>query len=630
MNRELWDKWCERGILFLVLAILVFGPLATGAVRTVEFLIIQGLTLAVMLLWLARLWISPRPQLLWPPICWAVVAFAGYAIIRYLTADIEYVARMETVRVLVYAFLFLAIVNNLHRQESAQFITLTLVFLAMGIAFYALYQFLADSDKVWSFTKPYKHRGTGTFISPNNLGGFLELILPLGLAYTLVSRAKVLTKVFTGYCSLVMMAGIAVTLSRGSWLAAGISVLIFFAILAFHRTYRIPALVTLALIIGLSLFFIPKSFLFEQRAKQLFSQGKVDDDKRFDLWEPAYRLWQENPWWGIGPNHFDYRFGKYRPKSIQQSPDRVHNDYLNTLTDWGIVGALLIAAALLFLAAGILKTWKHVRGGESDLGGRQSNKFALVLGASVGLLAILMHSVVDFNMHIPANALLAITLMALLSGYLRFATERYWVTTRAWMKMTLTILLLAGCVGLGWQGIRRAREHVWLNRAEHAEDGSDELIAALRHASKIEPQNFQTTYAIGEALRKQSWQGRESDYQQLAAQAMDWFQRGMKLNPYDDRNFLGCGLCLDWIGDHEKAGPYFDHAVELDPNSYFTSAYKGWHYVQVEDYAAAKIWLERSNRLFWQNNPIALSYLRIAHQKLLEKAFDNGPSLPAR
>src|SRR5258706_5096669 len=121
MNRQALDKWCERGFLGLVLAILVFGPLATGAVREQDFLVLQGLTLGVMLLWGARLWLNPRPRLLWPPICWAVVAFALYAVVRYFTADLEYVARLETARVLVYAFLFLAIVNNLHRQESVQF-----------------------------------------------------------------------------------------------------------------------------------------------------------------------------------------------------------------------------------------------------------------------------------------------------------------------------------------------------------------------------------------------------------------------------------------------------------------------------------------------------------------------------
>src|SRR3989441_11450825 len=86
--RERLDSWCEKGILFLVLAILVFGPLATGAVRPLEFLIIQGLTMAAVLLWMLRFWLNPSHRLLWPPICWSVIAFVIYAIIRYQKADI--------------------------------------------------------------------------------------------------------------------------------------------------------------------------------------------------------------------------------------------------------------------------------------------------------------------------------------------------------------------------------------------------------------------------------------------------------------------------------------------------------------------------------------------------------------
>src|SRR5262245_16890451 len=104
MNRDVLDKWCERGILGLVLVILIFGPLAMGAVETPYFLVIQGLTIATLLLWGVRLWLNPRPQLLFPPVCWAVLAFTVYAIARYFAADLEYVARKEVIRVVIYAF----------------------------------------------------------------------------------------------------------------------------------------------------------------------------------------------------------------------------------------------------------------------------------------------------------------------------------------------------------------------------------------------------------------------------------------------------------------------------------------------------------------------------------------------
>jgi hypothetical protein len=164
VNREVLDRWCERSILALILSILVFGPLAYGAVDTLPFLIVQGLTALALVLWIARLWLNPRPQLLWPPICWAVLAFSLYAIARYLTADIEYVARQELIRVLLYAFLFLAILNNLHRQEFVLIAVLTLVFLAMAISGYAIFQYLTNSDRVWFAIKPYHHRGSGTYI----------------------------------------------------------------------------------------------------------------------------------------------------------------------------------------------------------------------------------------------------------------------------------------------------------------------------------------------------------------------------------------------------------------------------------------------------------------------------------
>src|SRR5205085_9120572 len=129
-------------------------------------------------------------------------------------------------------------------------------------------------------------------------------------------------------------------------------------------------------------------------------------------------------------------------EGIQLSPEYTHNDYLNTLADWGAVGTGLVAAAWLLWALGVCQTWSSVRLSSGDLGGKSgSNKFAFVFGASVGLFAILVHSVVDFNMHIPANAILAVTLMALVSSHLRFATESYWFRARLGFKVAATVLV---------------------------------------------------------------------------------------------------------------------------------------------------------------------------------------------
>src|SRR6516225_5856334 len=96
-TRRNLDWWCERGILLLVLATLVFAPLAFGAVYVWSFLVVQVLMIGIGMLWLLRLWGGYKPKLLWPPLGWAVAAFILYAIARYFTADIEYVARQELI-----------------------------------------------------------------------------------------------------------------------------------------------------------------------------------------------------------------------------------------------------------------------------------------------------------------------------------------------------------------------------------------------------------------------------------------------------------------------------------------------------------------------------------------------------
>src|ERR1051325_3714160 len=420
MNRAVLDKWCERGILALVLAILLFTPLAFGgcpqppAGFALDFLlvdtfqVVQWLTVALVVLWAARLWLSPRPALLWPPICWAVLAFTVYAVARYLTADIEYPARLEFIRFLVYGFLFFVILNNLHRQESVQTIAISLIILAVGVSGYAFYQFATGSTRVWHVFTDYQHRASGTYICPNHLGGFLEMLVPVGLGYTLTGRVKPVTRIVLGYSTLVMLAGIAVTVSRGTWLSASMAVLFFFVALLFHRTFRLPAMVFLGLILVCGFLFLPRSYFFQARARNVVVNGKVYDDLRFLLWEPAIKVWKQNFWWGAGPGLFDYRFRQYRPEIVQHQPDRVHNDYLNVLADWGLTGAAIMAAGWCLLGISAVKTFQAIKSSADLSGRRTSNKFAFVVGGTLGLFAILIHSMVDFNINIPANALIAV------------------------------------------------------------------------------------------------------------------------------------------------------------------------------------------------------------------------------
>ncbi|MDE3068362.1 MAG: O-antigen ligase family protein [Verrucomicrobiota bacterium] len=628
MNRETLDDTCERGILLLVLGILLFAPLAMGAVGTWEFLVVQTLTLGVMLLWGLRLWISPKPQLLWPPVCWVVLAFALYAIGRYWTADIEYVARLEMIQVLVYGFLFFALVNNLYRQESAQVISFTVIFLAMAISGWAVFQFLTRSNLVWGHVSPYPGRASGSYISPDDLAGFLEMLLPLALASILAGRMKALMRVLLGYALLVMLAGMAVTFSRGGWAAATAALVALLAAFAFQRRQRLPALALLIVLIGGGLFFVRnylgQTVTYLQRIEQTEKTGVPDFAVRRGMWVAALDMWRDHLWWGVGPGLYDSRFPQYRPQDIQKHPGHAHNDYLNLLADWGAVGGGIVLAGMAIFGAGWIKTWRRVRKSETDLGSGLSQRLAFFLGASAGLLALAIHSFVDFNLHIPANAILGVTLLALLSSNLRFATDDCWHSARTPARVLVTLVLAGGLAYLGWQTWRRGDEYLRLQRAQRPGLTALTRAALLQKAFAVEPMNPQTAYDLGEAWRLQSFQG-GPDYAEQAQTALRWYKRAARLDPFDAYSYMRQGMCLDWLGRHQQAQPLFDRAVTLDPNGYYTAFNMGWHYAQAGDDAAARTWLQRSVRLDEnQQSPVAGPYLQLVEHKLIDQAAGPG------
>ena len=631
MNGETMDRFFERGILALVLAILIFAPLAMGAVGAWEFLIVQALIMGVMFLWGLRLALTRGAKLFWPALCWPVLAFALYAVARYLTADIEYVARFEMIQTLLYAFLFFAVVNNLTSRDCSQAVSLVLVLLAAGISCYAIWQFMAHSSRVWDEISPYRGRATGTYISPNNFSCFLEMTIPVALAFLLAGRVKALTRIWLCYALLTMGLALALTFSRGGWVAGGVGIISVLGILLFHRKHRLAAFIVLVVLsAGLAVFvtsYLSHTIGYIARVESLENGDKYDMEFRTDMWRAADRMWMDHFWFGVGPAHYDFRFRQYRPENVQGRPDRAHNDYLNLLADWGTTGGIIVGAGILIFGIGLARTWKAVCPDEREMGRGMSNRFAFFVGASAALLALAAHSVVDFNLHIPANALIGVVFLALLAGQSRFAAANRKTETGVIVRLVLIVALAGGIAYFGLQGYRREQEWVWQARAADVNLPFLDRASLLERAFDAEPKDFQAAYDIGELYRLQSFLGGQ-DYETQANTAMKWYLRGMDLDRFDGYDELGYGMCLDWLGRFDEAEAHYSRAEALDPNGYFTDAYIGWHYVQFGDYAAARVWLERSLRLQWIDNPIASSYWDIVQDRLTQQA-SGQPLLPA-
>ena len=254
-----------------------------------------------------------------------------------------------------------------------------------------------------------------------------------------------------------------------------------------------------------------------------------------------------------------------------------------------------------------------------------SSRYALFLGGVSGLFALAVHSLVDFNLHVAANALAGVVVLALVAGNLRFATKRYWLRARAPLQWALTGGLGALIVYFGAQIWRRGGEMIWTERAEVLPVYSNEQAAALQKALACEPENYLTAYNIGECFRIQSQDGGHN-YAELAQKAFNFYAQGIRLNPDDAYCRLRSGMCLDLLERHAEAEHYYAEAESRDPNGNYVVAFIGWHFVQVDDYPAARQWFMRACKLSGWRNEIAKNYLfEICQPKLMDRASGRLP-----
>jgi O-antigen ligase len=585
--RERVDTVCARAILLLFMFILAWGPLAFGGNHPAPFLVIQGATVAVLALWIARFW-SQRPfRLLWPPMAWAALAFLLYALVRCPLVEVEYAGRQQLIRVLVYGALFFVAINNLNRKNSANYVSLTLIAVGFGLALLAVFQFATHYPLVWGVRRwdQYMDRGSGTFVNPNHLAGFLGLTMPLALAYTVMSRFSATIKALLAYSAVTMLAGIVVSVSRGGIMAAVIALIAFCGVLLFQRDFWKPALVILCILTALGLGAASQFESVQKRFEKTVAHEHVGDERQF-YWAGAWQLFTRHKVWGIGPGHFDIEYPSVRDWRVQARPIYTHNDYLNTLCDWGVVGLGLIAAAVGLLFWGVWQVWQSLRRPSREMGSNFSDRSAFVIGAAVGLLFLMLHCVVEFNMQIPGVAAAAVTLMALLAAQGRFVTERYWTNPGRLGKILLTAMIAVMICYLSAQGLRKGRETHWLAQATVEAGQPDRSIACLTTAIESEPMDWEADQELADYLLDTGL-----DSSDRVKQAMTWYAKSMQLNRFDAYAPVGCGLCLDRLGQTQEATRYFKVAHRNDPHNCYIALEVGRHCIELGDLAAAKRWL---------------------------------------
>lgn len=260
----------------------------------------------------------------------------------------------------------------------------------------------------------------GTYVNRNHLAGLLEMTISVAIGLCLAHASRIprqpgsrglviwLTSFLLGrggwmlFALLVMMCALVFTTSRGGIIALGAALAIVLGFSAIAKNRDLGERRTLPLLAGV-IFFGLMWFGLGGLPDKLDRAGL--DGGRADLREVGYQMIADRPLFGSGAGTFRWVFPQYKDARFSLGYyEHAHNDYIELLTDQGVVGAVLAMGAIGSAGVCIVIGFR-VR--------RRARIRAALIASSVGTLSLMIHGLVDFNFHIPANATYFFVLLGL-------------------------------------------------------------------------------------------------------------------------------------------------------------------------------------------------------------------------
>jgi O-antigen ligase len=260
----------------------------------------------------------------------------------------------------------------------------------------------------------------GTYANRDHFAGFLEMALPFAVMYPVAVFRRVRSRerqsmgcavksAAVGAVAQLILLGIIFSFSRSGFIAALGAIFMMGALGLTSRKKRCAAVGVVAALVLASFVFLPPEKLIFRFAKD---ELKVED--RPELWAETLRLVREYPVLGCGMGGYGSVFVSANLSRPLATDEHAHNDYLQLLLELGVMG----------FAIGAWLAWLVVRQGVRAIAAGSGGDTRYLGLASIGALtAISIHSFTDFNLYIPANAMLLAWIAGLTTG-LEFLSRR--------------------------------------------------------------------------------------------------------------------------------------------------------------------------------------------------------------
>jgi O-antigen ligase len=426
---------------FLVICVaIVLSALAYGTVHYWALALFNLGAFTVLVLWVFDSWQlgSLRISRNWLQVPLLGALGIGLVQLLPLTSTLShdpYSTRLVLVQfttLLIYFAATLVFVDTPHRLRL---LVRTIMIFGFFLAVFGLTQSFTSPTKVYWVRELTESTAFGPFINRHHFAGYMELTiaLPLGLIFAgAVDKEKILLYLFVAG---LMGIALVMTTSRGGIISL-VAEIVFLVIVPAvwrskkekhreerhrtkpHRLKSVGIRVGLTGAILVTLFF-GVIFLGGEFSIYRFIDSVNTDDPttgRAHFWSVTLDIIKANPYLGTGLGAFGVVYTKYDTRNGLFRLEQAHNDYLQVLSDAGIVGGVL---ALSFVALLFYKALQRAKSADDFRRG-------VALAGLGGCFAVLVHSFFDFTLHTTSNALLFLVLagLATMNGRVEDAPRR--------------------------------------------------------------------------------------------------------------------------------------------------------------------------------------------------------------
>ncbi|MBD3308073.1 tetratricopeptide repeat protein, partial [candidate division KSB3 bacterium] len=577
---------------------------------------IHIILLAIGLIWVVKTFAKQIFLYVPGPLDLPLLLFLGLGFINLTASTYQHATERELYLALNYALLYFLVLQQL--KTARRILGLAFILLLVGSAesLFGIFQYLQGAKTVLGYMTPNIGTINATYFSHNHFAGFLILIIPVALGI-FIGTAHLEKKFFLFLLMVIMLTALVLTLSRGGLLSFCLAAAGFFLCLALKslQAFSLHSLLKILLIglvltacIGLFVTWIGVSPIAHRSILDtvLPNQDTVDQEIRLPLWKSALHLVKEFPLWGSGLGTFEYVFLRYRPPEIPQGRHafHAHNDYLELLIEMGIPGLLLMIWAM----------WRFCRYVLSAYFRTDDPLFTnIALGGLTGCFALFIHSLFDFNLQIPANALLLCILAAMTTATIHLITQerprsrsKRENETPDKPRPVLRALLsphsndryrskpswgfafvILGCLGLLVFNFRNTLAMRSFNHAKEAQYQGQrfQAIPLFQQAIAIDGKNALFHEHLGEFY---------ADQAAIAAHADKWYnlalqeyQAAIALNPYNPVYYYHLGWIYAALNRQQDAVNALQQAVAASPGIAFYYETLGNYYLSLQQIGPA-------------------------------------------